>query len=152
MSEVLLLIAVMVLLVGLLGLPLLVKPESRIPDYIGCGLMAVIVLGYAWSASAWWVLLPVAGVIALVLWLDRRRIPDEPGVDGAGRDRAQQRFLYLRLANRIGFLICLGAVVIFGSGARLVPVDVIIGCLLTSLVATTAFRLSYNNAVRRGLT
>jgi hypothetical protein len=146
--ELLILIVVIVLLTLMLGLPLLLKPESRIPDYLTCGLLGLIVLGFAWSTGDWWVLIPVLAIAAFIAWLDKgERKPSAPP-DGRGMSSAVRlRFRLWRSAHYAGLALIVGVLTLMATGTRLVPIDALAGGLLVSMTASFAFRFSLNNAL-----
>ena len=148
MLTALILVACMVLVVVLLGLPLLLRPDSPIPDVIGFGILAAWILFCVWTVALWWVLIPVLGLVGLAVWLDRER----PGaraaatLDGRGMSaRTRQRFRLWRVANVT--ILALGASVFFlpaGSAGGL-----ILPGLMIAMVAVALFRFSFYRSWRR---
>lgn len=149
-TEVLILIAGATLLTLSLGLPLLLRTDSLVPDMIGLGALAIAVLAYVWSFGIWWTLLPVLAIFALVAWMDRKG-EEEPYSETGMGNRTRLRFRLWAAANALA-IIPLGLVVLAlatGVGAESVE-DVLLPLLLVMLVASSAFRFSYNRSITVG--
>ncbi len=55
------------LLLVVLGLPLLLEPDSPVPDLIGFFILAAMIGVCSWGMGAWWILVPVAALVALAV-------------------------------------------------------------------------------------
>jgi len=149
MLGVLILFALMVLLVVVLGLPLVLESDSPVPDFIGVFILAAIVAIYVWGGGAWWILLPIAALLAWVVWLDKagRAAPAAPAaLDHRGWSaRTRLRFRLFCAANlAIPALIASLFVLPEGSaGAFVVPL------LVIAMAAMSLFRFSFYRAARR---
>ncbi len=153
MSDVLILIVCIALLTLALGLPLLFRPDSELPDMLCLGFFALIVLYFAWSKGDWWILLPCAAFVALVLWMDRDRpdlpLPDpSPGRYGMS-ERTWLRFQLWRWANRVGSALVYGSIILLLMDWRVISLGLAVNLLLISLVASNLFRVSFYRSVRR---
>jgi hypothetical protein len=153
MPNVLILIVCVVPLALSIGLPLLLKPESRVPDYLGFGALGAAVLGYAWATGAWWMLLAALAIGAFAAWLDRtgpEPAPTVPPTDERGwSDRTRSRFRRWRLAHYLSVALILGIVILVATGVRLVYLDQVAGGMLLSVLASHIFRFSFFNAAER---
>jgi hypothetical protein len=146
--QVLILIAGAVLLTLVLGLPLLLRKDSLIPDMIGLVILGVVVLGFVWLTGLWWTLVPVLAIAALVAWMDGK--PEEtPHPQTGMSERTRARFRLWQASNWLNFIL-FGLIILAmatggggGSGMRVVP-----PLLLVMLVASSAFRFSYNRSIR----
>jgi hypothetical protein len=147
--QVLILIACMVLLVLALGLPLLVGPDSPVPDVMAFVILAAMIAAGVWSTGAWWILLPILALVALVVRMDREG--RDAAVDHAAADRARMstrtrlRFRLWCAANlAIPALIAALFFLPQGSaGAFVVP------CLVIAMAAMTLFRFAFYRSARR---
>jgi hypothetical protein len=153
MVPALLLIACMVLLVFLLGLPLLLRPDSPVPDIVALGLLAVIVLAFAWGTGAWWILLPILALAALLAWLDRR---DETALRDAGPDggeersrRTLSRFRLWRAAHHVQFALIVSVFVLPAVGAGKAIGTAIVPCMVIALAMGALFRFAFVRSCRR---
>lgn len=147
MTELLILLAGVTLLALSLGLPLLVRTESLVPDMIGLGVLAVAVLAYVWSFGIWWTLAPVLAIFALVARLDRKG-QEKTYPETGTSDRARLRLRLWAAANGLS-IVPLALVILAlatGVGAERVK-DLLLPLLLVMLVASSAFRFSYNRSI-----
>lgn len=154
LAEVLVLTSCVALLALMLGLPLLLPRDSLIPDLLAFGLLSIVVLAFVWGTGAYWTLLPVLAVVALVAWMDRegreppRQIP--PGGETGMSDRTRLRFGLWRAANGVMMTLAIGVMIALATGrGAIVIMDLIVPGILVTLVASAAFRFSYNRSCRR---
>jgi hypothetical protein len=117
--ELAILMLCVVLLTFLLGIPLLLKPDSLIPDIISFGILSVVVMAFIWSSGDYWIVLPILAVMAFVAWLDRdgqatpvgKSAAPQPAEgrrgEGAARvsDRTRLRLRLWRVANHLGLAV-----------------------------------------------
>jgi hypothetical protein len=147
--ELLVLILLLLLLVLSLGLPLLLSPDSRAPAIISFGILSAFVAATIWSTDAWWILLPIAALVAWVVRWDRtpQNIPvTEGALDARGRSAATRLRLRLWGAAILAGPVLFGLLFVlpFGSAAYIV-----LPCLAVIMVAVTLFRFScYRSALR----
>ena len=163
--ETLILVLCVALLTLSLGLPLLVKPDSLVPDMVAFGILAAVVLAFAWGTGAYWIILPILAVIAFVAWLDgerqsgpaapagksgSRQAPEGgPGDSGTGpSDRTRLRLRLWRAANGLQLALLAGVVVLIATGIGGRPFD-LVPWLMVAMVATAAFRFSFYRSCRR---
>ena len=152
--QVLILIFCVALMVLLLGLPLLLPEGSPVPDMIAFGLLSIAVLAFVWSTGAYWTLLPILAVVGLGVWLDREgREPPSEIPRGAGTGMSARTRLRLRLWRAASLATMALAIAVVGSLATdlgaTITMDLIAPCILVTLVASAAFRFSYNRSCRR---
>jgi hypothetical protein len=152
--QVLILIFCVALLVLLLGLPLLLPEGSPVPDMLAFGLLSIAVLAFVWSTGAYWTLLPIAAIAALVAWLDRERgeLPREfsPGGGSGVSDRTRLRLRLWRAANRLMMVLLAGIAIALAAGLSATTInDFVTPWILVALVAGAAFRFSYYRSCRR---
>lgn len=150
----------------LLGLPLLVRPDSPIPDLIAFGILTLFVLACVGGTGAYWIILPILAVIAFVAWLDgegqsgpaapagkggSRQTPEGSGGDaGTGlSDRTELRFRLWRAANRLQFALVAGVVVLIATGFGIRTVVNLVPWMMVMMVATAAFRFSFYRSCQR---
>jgi hypothetical protein len=141
------LILAAVLFVVALGLPLLLRKDSLVPDMIGLGILGSAVLAYVWSFGIWWTLVPVAAIFALVAWMDREG-EEKPYPETGMSARTRLRFRLWVAANALS-LIPLALLVLAmatGIGAP-TATGILIPSMLVMLVASSAFRFSYNRSI-----
>jgi len=148
--ETLILIFCLALLTLLLGLPLLLKPDSPIPDMIGFGILTLVVLAFVWSSGAYWIILPILAVAAFVAWLERE---GKGGLEGGGggtglSDRTRRRLRLWRAANLLQFVLLVAVVVLLATGIGMRSKD-LVPWMLVTMVATAAFRFSFYRSCRR---
>ncbi|HEV7661500.1 MAG TPA: hypothetical protein VGO55_16800 [Allosphingosinicella sp.] len=143
MPEIPILVLGVIFLTLALGLPLLLKPDSALPDMIGLAILAVLVLAYVWSSGAYWTLLPILAVPAFLAWLDRAG-----GETGAG-DRTLLRFRLWRAANRLQLALIAGVLVLLAAGSGFDTLGLVVPWILVALVATAGLRHSFNRSARR---
>jgi hypothetical protein len=161
--DVLILIVCVALLTLALGLPLLLKPDSLIPDIIASGILAVAVLTFVWGTGAYWITFPIFALVAFVAWLDRGgqnwprtlasgggdRRAEALGAGVAGTNgRTQFRFGLWRTAIRVQMAMGACVVILLAAGFMrslelIVPWMVIVG------VAMVVFRFSFFRSCRR---
>lgn len=161
----LILILCMALLTLSLGLPLLVKPDSPIPDMIAFGVLTFIVLAFVWGTGAYWIILPILALVAFVAWLDRegQSGPVAPAGKGGSRQtsegsrgdggtglsaRTRLRFRLWRAANRLQLAVLVGVVALIATGIGMRSVDLVPWMVIT-MVATAAFRFSFYRSCQR---
>ncbi len=148
--ELWIMIAIVLLMPLMLGLPLLLKPDSPIPDRLGFGLLAVMLLFCMWSLGLWWVLLPILALVALVAWLDREG-PAPKGAAAAGDGPRLGARLRLRLrlwgAARLASLALIVSLFFLPAGSAS---TIVLPGLMIGMAATTLFRFSFARALRRG--
>jgi hypothetical protein len=152
--ELLILLAFVTLMTLALGLPLLLKPDSAIPDMIGFGIMSAAVLAFIWVLEAYWVILPILAVVALVVWLDRDRREGSTaragnGATGGVSDRTELRFRLWRTFNRLTLILAGSALLLFVTASGMAAVTFIAGWMLAAMVASAAFRHSFYRSCRR---
>lgn len=149
--ETLILIFCLALLTLLLGLPLLLKPDSPIPDMIGFGILTLVVLAFVWSTGAYWIILPILAVVAFVAWLEREGQGGPEGGGGGGTalsDRTRRRLRLWRAANLLQLALLAGVVALIVSGIGTRAVD-LVPWMLVTMVATAALRFSFYRSCRR---
>jgi hypothetical protein len=147
MTEVLILIAVVTLLTLALGLPLLLKPDSLIPDLIVFVLLAAYVAFAIWASGAWWVLLPILALAAWVVRFDDAgpAAPADPFLDARGMSaRTRLRFRLWRIA-KLAILVPIAAFFFLPPGNA----STILACMTVALVAAQLFRFSFYRAWQR---
>ena len=149
-TELLILIAGVALLILALGLPLLLRKDSLVPDMIGLGVLAVAILAYVWTFGIWWTLLPVVAIFALVAWMDRKG-GEKPHPETGMSDRTRLRFRLWAAANGLSIiplaLVILAMATRIGAGS---VKEVLLPMLLVMLAASSAFRFSYNRSIPIG--
>jgi hypothetical protein len=149
--EMLILILCMALLILLLGLPLLVRPDSPIPDMIGFGILTFLVLAFVWSSGAYWIILPILALVGFVAWLDRegKSGPESCGGGECGlSDRTKLRLRLWRAAIGLQFALLVGVVAQIATGIGMRSMD-LVPWMLVTMVATVAFRFSFYRSCRR---
>lgn len=147
--DVLILIACVVVLTLLLGLPLLLKPDSPIPDIIGFGILAAFVLFYVWSMGDWWIILPILAVLALMAWLDREGQEARPERETGMSDRTRLRFRLWRAAHYVQLALIAFVLISFATGFAATALRPIVSCMVIMMVAGAAFRFSCVRSARR---
>lgn len=150
MLPILILIACMVLLVVVLGLPLLLGYDSPVPDYFGFGILAVAAAMITWGLGVWWTLIPIAALAVFVIWLDSggQDAPAGPApLDHRGWSaRTRLRFRLWIAANlAIPALIASPFVLPEGSGSP----ELFFAGLVIAMTAMSLFRFSFCRSVRR---
>lgn len=163
--ETLILIFCVALLILSLGLPLLVKPDSPIPDITAFGILTFVVLAFVWATGAYWILFPILVLSAFVAWLDRegqggpvtpagkdgsRQTPEGSRGDGGTglSDRTKLRLRLWRAANRLQLVLLAGMVALIATGIGMRSVN-LVPWIVVTIVATAAFRFSFHRACRR---
>ncbi len=150
--ETLILILFVALLILALGLPLLVGPDSLVPDIVAFGILTVVVLGFAWGTGAWWILLPILALVAFVVWLERggdRQAPENGSGGGNGwTSRTTLRFRLWRAANRLQLALIACVLAFSATGFALTAVMPLIAWMVVAMVAAAAFRFSFYRACR----
>ena len=147
MIEVLILIAVVTLLTLTLGLPLLLRPDSLVPDLIAFGLLAVYVAFAIWASGAWWILLPILALAAWVVRFDDAgpAAPADPGPDARGMSARTRLRLRLWRIARFAFLVPVAAFFFLPPGNA----NNVLACMTVALVAAQLFRFSFYRAWQR---
>jgi len=153
MLETLVLILIVALLTLALGLPLLVGPDSLVPDIVPLVILTMAVPGSAWGTGAWWIFLPILALGAFLVWLERgdgRHVP-ENGSGGANgwSNRTALRFRLWRGANFLQLALIACVLAISATGFGLTAVRPMIGWMVVTMVAAAAFRFSFQRACRR---
>ena len=163
MPDVLILIFCVTLLILALGLPLLLKRDSLVPDIIAFGILAVVVLVYVLVTGAYWITLPILALLAFVAWLDRggQNAPETLGNGGDNRggaplgggasganDRTQLRLRLWRTANRLQAVL-VACVLIFAAAGFTRSIELIVPWIVIVMVAMAAFRFSFYRSCRR---
>jgi hypothetical protein len=161
--DVLILIVCMVLLTLTLGLPLLLKPDSLLPDIVAFAILAVAILAFIWSTGAYWITFPILSLMALVIWLDREgqhkptTLSDDaenPRHDtvvygAAGTNgRTQLRLRLWRAANRVQMALVASVVILLAAGFTR-SLELIVPWMVIVTVAMVAFRFSFLRSRRR---
>ncbi len=152
MTDGLLISAALVLAVLWLGLPLLLKPGSWIPDIIGVAVMAAVIGFVIWSSGNWWILLPVLALVALVVWMDRRDAALTDRRPFEGRNLSRQSLSRLRLwrnANRTGMALLAGIILLVATGSGRAIGNLIVPVLLISMLTTSAFGFAFSRSAAR---
>ena len=163
MPDVLILIVCVTLLALALGLPLLLKPDSLIPDIIAFAIVAAAVLAFVLGTGAYWITVPISALVAFAAWLERggrnwprtladggvNRRAEGPGAGVAGTNgRTRFRFGLWRAAIRVQMAIGACVVILLATGLTrflelIVPWMAIVG------VAMVVFRFSFFRSCRR---
>lgn len=149
MLPVLTLIACMVLLVLALGLPLLVGPDSPVPDIIAFIILAAMVAAGVWSTGAWWILLPILALVALVVRMDRegRDAPVDHAAAGRARMSTRTRLRFrLWCAANLATPALIASIFILPSGSA---GAIVLPCLMIAMAAMILFRFSFCRSARR---
>jgi hypothetical protein len=143
--DALILIPVVALIIVALGLPLLVRQNSLVPDSVGFGILSLVVLGCAWGMGAWWIFVPILAIVGFVIWLDRgsRRSPED-GSDGG----ATLRLRLWRAAQRLQLVLMVCGLALFATGFGLRAAEPVIAWGVVMWVAAAAFRFSFCRACR----
>lgn len=151
--ETLILILFVALLILALGLPLLVGPDSLVPDIVALGILTAVVLGFAWGTGAWWIFLPILALGALLVWLERgddRQVPENGSGGGNGwSNRTALRFRLWRGANFLQLALIACVLAIGATGFGLTAVKPMIAWMVVTMVAAAAFRFSFYRACRQ---
>ena len=129
-----------------LGLPLLIRTESHVPDMIGLGILVAAVLAYVWAFGIWWTLLPVAAIFALIAWMDREP-GAQPDPENGMSDRTRLRFRLWAAANGLSAIPLALVIWAIATGSGAVVKDLLLPSLLVMVVASSAFRFSYNRSI-----
>ncbi len=148
-GELILMIAIILLIPFALGLELLLRPGSPVPDYLGYGLWAAMILFCIWSQALWWVLLPILALIALFVWLDRDRSgPREapPALDGRGMSRRTRLRFRLGCASQLVLPVMIASLFILPAGSLR---NVFFPVLLIAMTGMVLFRASFYRSWRR---
>jgi hypothetical protein len=143
----LILIILMALLVVVLGLPLLLGSDSPIPDYIGFGIVAAAVGFFVWS-GIWWILLPIAFLVALVVWMDSggQDAPADPaGLDRRGWSARTRLRFGLWCAAILAIPALIASVFILPDGS----VGIVMSTMVIVMAAMSLFRFSFCRSARR---
>lgn len=145
--EIVILIICMGLLIAVLGLPLILGSDSPVPDYLGFGILAVPVAWFVWG-GLWWILLPIAALVALVIWINRggKDAPADPAaLDQRGWSaRTRLRFRLWCLALFAPPLLFASLFVLpEGSLMLVVPLMVV------AMAAMSLFRFSFYRSAMR---
>lgn len=152
MPETLILILFIALLTLALGLPLLVGPDSLVPDIVSLGILTVVVLGFAWGTGAWWILLPILALVAFVAGLERCGDRQAPQNGSAGRigwtNRTTLCFRLWRAANRLQLALIACVLAFSATGFGLTAVTPMIAWMVVTMAAAAAFRFSFYCACR----
>ena len=163
MPDVLILIVCVALLTLALGLPLLLKRDSLVPDIIAFGILAVAVVAFVWATGAYWITLPISALIAFVAWLDRgeqnrpttlcdegeNRRRDALGGGATGANgRTQLRLRLWRAAIRVQ-LALVACVLILSAAGFIRSIALIVPWMVIVAVAMVAFRFSFFRSCRR---
>ncbi len=151
-GDLILMIAIILLIPFALGLPLLFRPGSIIPDLIAAVLMACLIGVYIWSSGDLWIVVPILGLLVLVGWMDRRdrALTDRPLAEG--RSMSRQSWFRLRLwraANRAGLLLLAGVLLLIMTGSARPVGNLIAPVLLLSMLTTCAFRFGFYRSAER---
>jgi hypothetical protein len=161
--DLLILIVCVALLTLALGLPLLLKRDSLVPDIIAFGILAVAVVAFIWATGAYWIIFPILALIAFVAWLDRggqnrpttlgneggNRRRDALGGGGSGANgRTQLRLRLWRAAIRVQ-LALVACVLILPAAGFMWSVGLIVPWMVIVAVAMGAFRFSFFRSCRR---
>ncbi|HYD11591.1 MAG TPA: hypothetical protein VEC11_01960 [Allosphingosinicella sp.] len=148
MLGLLILFAGLGLLVVVLGLPLLLGSDSPVPDYIGFVILASMIALVVWGMGAWWLLAPIAFLVALTLWLDRAG--GEAPVDPAALDergwsaRTRLRFR-LWAAALLAPPLLIASLFILPEGSF----SIVVPGLVIAMTAMSLFRFSFTRSIRR---
>ena len=143
------LILAAVLTVVALGLPLLLRRDSPIPDMIGHVILAFLVLGFVWISRVWWMLPAIVGIAALVVWMDRGKAePARQDTDRSDRTRLRLRLWLAAVCLMVVTVALLWGSLLTGIGLGSI-MKLVVPTLLLLLVASQAFRLSYYRSCRR---
>ena len=148
MLELLILFVLMALLIVVLGLPLLLGSDSLVPDYLGFGIVALAVGWFVWD-GLWWILPPIAALVALVVRLDKGGgdAPAEPASPerSGWSARTRLRFrLWCAASLAVPLLIACFFLLPDGTG-----VWVAIPGLVIAMAAMSLFRFSFVRSARR---
>lgn len=148
MITALLLVACMVLLVIVLGLPLLVGPDSPLPDIIGFVILAAMLGAGIWVTGNWWLILPILALVAMVVWLewvDARTPTAAAMLDKRGMSARTRRRYWLWRVAVLAFLILFASLFVLpaGSAGRFFIPGVMI-----AIAAMELFRFSYYRSWR----
>lgn len=163
----LILILCMVLLTLVLGLPLLLKPDSLVPDIIAFGILGVAVLAFVWGTGAYWIAIPILALVAFVAWLDRegQNVPatlsnegedgrrDGPGGGATGANRRTGLPLRLWRTALVVQTALVACALILPAAGFIGFVELILPWMVITMVAMAAFRYSfYRSCTRAPLT
>jgi hypothetical protein len=148
-SVVLILILVVPLPILLIGLPLLFRLGSPVPDLVGFAMLAAVILFYIWSMDAWWIILPIVALVALVVRLDRQGQEARP--DGETGPSARTRLLLRlwRTAHHVQQVLIVFILISFASGFGVAALGFVVSCMMIMLVASQLFRFSLARSARR---
>ena len=153
MIVILILIVCVLLPILAFGLPLLLPPDSPIPDLVGAAVLTALVLVFIWGTGAYWILLPILVVLAGVAWLERpaAEATRDVGVsDGSGMTGPTRlRFRLWRTANRLGMALPAGLLLSLATGLGAAAAPLIVPWIPITLVAAAAFRFSFYRSCRR---
>ncbi len=128
----------------LLGLPLLLKPDSLVLDLIAVGILTLIVLGFVRETGDWWMILPILALLGLTVRLDRRGREGETGMSATRTLlRLWGTAFYVQLALILYLPISLATG--FGTGA----LRYIAHFMLIAFVAGVLFRFGFVRSCRR---
>ena len=150
MLSALILFACMVLLVFVLGLPLLLRPDSPIPDIIAFCLLVAMVAAFIWGTGAWWILLPILALVALTVRLDRPAPAADLPEAGAGMSRpVRLRFRLWRWAIGASFALTISVFVLPAVGQGRAVTGVVVPLMMVAMTAMALFRFAFTRACRR---
>jgi hypothetical protein len=111
-----------------------------------------MVLGFAWGMGAWWILVPILGLVTLAAWLDKadRTAPreDRPGNTGISGP-ARLRFRLWHAAQYLQLALIASVFVLPAAGAGKAVGTVIAPCMAIALAAGALFRFGFVRSCRR---
>lgn len=148
-GNLILMIVCVILLIPAVGLPLLLKPGSPVPDYIGLGLLAAMIAFAIWTAGDWWLLLAIAALVALVIRMDRDGQASPVAyadLDRRGWSKRTRLHLRLGCASQLAGLALLGS--LFILPAYITRTFAFPGMIIV-FTAMSLFRLSFYRSWRR---
>ena len=146
MPDALILIPIVLLIIVALGLPLLVRRDSLVPDIVALGILTVFVLGCAWGMGAWWIFVPIFAIVGFVAWLDRG---GGLALDDRSGGGTTLRLRLWRAAQRLQLLLMVCALLLGATGFGLRAIQPVIAWGVVMWVAAAAFRFSFYRASRR---
>ena len=147
MLEIAILIICMALLIAVLGLPLVLGSDSPIPDYLGFFILAAVIAWFVWSGG-WWILPPIAALVALTVWLDRagRDAPvDSAALDHRGWSARTRLRFRLWCLSLLAPLLLIGSLFVAPQGSLVI----LISCMPVAIAAMSLFRFSFYRSMMR---